>query len=118
MGLKKRKKRIVEAVRIRNIDLNAEGRRPENYLIDWQMDRLAEECSELIQAVMKVKRYPNNEERLRNLHEELSHVNICSSIVMALIGDKEEYDSEMDKKLSQLERTYVEEIVTIDARKD
>lgn len=104
--LGKRKEKIAESISEINRFSNDLGRLPLNHTIHWQMDRLAEECSELIQAVMKVKRYPNDEVRLQNLYEELSHVNICSSIILSLIGGKDKFRAEMDKKITQLEKTY------------
>lgn len=113
MGAKKRKRNIIKAISLRNKDINHIGKETIDWLVLWQMDRLVEECSELIQAVMKVKRYPGNKERMQNLHEELSHVNICSSIVLGLIGDKSEYDKEMSMKLLQLESSYNEELTRL-----
>lgn len=112
-GYKKRSRTLHEAINDRNRNNNAIGRAPEDSLMEWQMDRLAEECSELIQAVMKVKRYPGDAIRMANLWEELSHVRICSDIVLSFIG-KGDYNDEMDKKLSQLERSYATELKVIE----
>lgn len=108
-GYKKRAKRLFKAVMARNEQMNDDVTGEPDYLIYWQMDRLAEECSELIQAVMKVKRYPDDDARRDNLYEELSHVRICSDMIMSLLG-KSIYDEELDKKMSQLEKYYAKEL--------
>lgn len=107
MSLKKRKKAVVEAVS-KNAISGGES------VINWQMDRLAEESSELIQAIMKVKRYPDSKERMDNLYEELSHVSIAIDIIIGILG-KGTYKKEMSKKISQFEKTYN---VYSNARKD
>lgn len=73
--------------------------------IEFQKDRVVEECSELIQAIMKVNRYPDSESRIDNLHEELSHV-IMMVDLMADWAGRDAIKAKMNEKLTQLEITY------------
>lgn len=107
MSLKKKKEAVINAILDEAISKGSRG-------VNWQMDRLAEESSELIQAVMKVKRYPESKERRDNLYEELAHVKLHMDILMKILG-KGSYKKEMKKKVSQLEKTYQ---ITEHARKD
>jgi NTP pyrophosphatase (non-canonical NTP hydrolase) len=73
--------------------------------IEFQKDRLVEECSELIQAIMKVNRYPESESRLDNLFEELAHVKIMTDLMIDWVG-KSRVKAKLEEKITQLERTY------------
>lgn len=55
--------------------------------------RLAmEECAELIQAINKCLRYPNDKERRENLLEEIADVNIMLDELFIMFGfDTKEY---------------------------
>jgi len=95
------KTRLKELISVIHEKPSAEGRG-----MHWQMDRLVEESSELIQAVMKVKRYGlEDKSRLSNLYEELSHVHMCLKIVLSFF-DKDEFNLELSKKITQMEKTY------------
>lgn len=109
---RKRLNNLVEAIKVRNSNINNDVNLDKDidFLVWWQADRLIEECSELIQAMSKVKRYGFVKDRMQNLHEEASHVYICTRIMMGLIGDNEQFNEELDKKLTQLEKSYSNEL--------
>lgn len=73
------------------------------YGVEKQLLICIEELSELIQAITKMERYPNDETRKNDLTEELTDVLICLDY-LALIYEIEEakIDEIWSKKLKRL----------------
>lgn len=53
--------------------------------VDKQVDMLIEEMAELTQALLKVRRYPNDIHRLDNVHEEFADVTIVMRQIETLL---------------------------------
>ena len=53
------------------------------YGLEKQLDQLVEECSELIKAIQKYKRYPN-EESLKDVLEEIADTEIMTAQIKHL----------------------------------
>src|SRR6266849_7773561 len=74
-----------------------------------QIEMIIEECSELIQALQKLKRAQTNhnseepfyKSRLKNVHEEIADVSIML-IQAGLIFDSTEIDKTIDEKFNRI----------------
>lgn len=74
--------------------------------------RLAmEECSELIQAINKCLRYPNDEKHHENLIEEIADVSIMIKELKIIFGiSDEEYKNMKQNKLNRVYERYEQEV--------
>lgn len=78
--------------------------------IDTQMDRAIEEMSELIQSLLKLKRYAKNSsgEKLQKLkehvNEEIGDVLLTITHMIMMYGDKDKIQKSMDYKMSRLNK--------------
>lgn len=69
---------------------------------DLQLDILQEECAELIQAISKIRRYPNSAERKKNLIEEMTHVLMSIQLNGYLHGvTQDDILQEVDRKADE-----------------
>ena len=57
----------------------------DHYGLEAQLEQTVEECSELIKAIQKYKRYPN-EESLKDVLEEIADTEIMTSQIKLLTG--------------------------------
>lgn len=75
-----------------------------------QLDIAQEELSELIQAISKIKRYPNSKDAQLNLIEEIADVSIMIEQLQMYFGiSNEVIQDEADIKLDRLENRMFEE---------
>lgn len=70
--------------------------------LNAQLDISVEECAELIQAISKIKRFGESEERIKRLISEIADVKImCEQL--AYIYGKDNVEEEVANKLKRLE---------------
>lgn len=74
----------------------------EKFGVQAQSDMLIEECSELIQAVLKFRRKPMDADTLSNLHEEFADVKIMMAQIETTL-DAEILLNWKERKLRRLE---------------
>lgn len=73
------------------------------YGVEKQLLICIEELSELIQAITKMERYPNDETRKNDLMEELTDVLICLDYLALIYEiDESKIDEIWSKKLKRL----------------
>lgn len=73
------------------------------YGVEKQLLICIEELSELIQAITKMERYPNDETRKNDLTEELTDVLICLDYLALIYEiDEAKIDEIWSKKLKRL----------------
>lgn len=73
------------------------------YGVEKQLLICIEELSELIQAITKMERYPNDETRKNDLTEELTDVLICLDYLALIYEiDESKIDEIWSKKLKRL----------------
>lgn len=73
------------------------------YGVEKQLLICIEELSELIQAIIKMERYPNDETRKNDLTEELTNVLICLDYLALIYEiDEAKIDEIWSKKLKRL----------------
>lgn len=73
------------------------------YGVEKQLLICIEELSELIQAITKMERYPNDETRKNGLTEELTDVLICLDYLALIYEiDESKIDEIWSKKLKRL----------------
>lgn len=74
-----------------------------NYGVDKQLLICEEEAAELIQAITKMQRYPDDLNRRDNLIEEMADVLICLEYLKLIyIIDDAEVDKQMNGKVKRI----------------
>lgn len=79
-----------------------------NAIAKWgkerQLDMAAEECSELIKALMKYRRYDHIEEKRIHCIEEAADLSIMLDQVVMMLSTQEEFDRFRRYKLCRLSK--------------
>jgi NTP pyrophosphatase (non-canonical NTP hydrolase) len=74
---------------------------------------LMEECGELVQAVNKILRYPDNHEARVNLLEEMVDVSIMIEQIRTIFNyDDLEWNHMMQYKVNRVKKRFMEEVGT------
>lgn len=71
----------------------------DHYGIDGQISVTQEECAELIQAISKFRRYPNNKDILKSLVEEIADVRIMIAQIEYLLSNYGVNDIDIDTQI-------------------
>ena len=75
----------------------------EHYGVEKQLLVCIEELSELIKAITKAERYPNDDIKKDDIAEEMADVYICIEYLKMIYNiDQEEIESWINKKIKRL----------------
>lgn len=71
--------------------------------VNQQLMVCMEEPAELIQAISKVERYPDEVDRIENVVEEIADVSICIEYLKMIYNiDQEEIENWINKKIKRI----------------